>query len=166
MRRSRCHAALMGAVLALWAFAAVGCGNADDAPDLSTITINPTSVEWAIPLGGLPGEGTVQVFTIVLKDGEERPLNDMDVHLTLSLAPNVATPSIFSTAFLNGDCASAAECIASGQIVASPEITRVTDDNGVVKVKVLVTFDGGYRDKLEVRSGTAFAAADIEVTEE
>ncbi len=165
MRCPRLHSTLMGAVLALWAFGAVGCGSADDAPDQSTITINPETVDWTIPMGGLPGESTIQVFTITLLNSDAQPLNNIRLRLTLSLAPTVATPAITATAFLDNACTDPATCIAAGQVLATPEITRTTDENGVVLVKVLVTFDGEFKDKLEVRSGTAFVSAGINVTE-
>ncbi|HWP35806.1 MAG TPA: hypothetical protein VNM66_09430 [Thermodesulfobacteriota bacterium] len=166
MRRCSRSRVLTALAVALVALAPAGCGDVTGAPDGATITIDPSEVAWTIPTGGLPGESTIQVFTITVRDGEGRPLNDVPVFLTLSLAPTVATAGITATAFLDDSCTDPAVCIASGQVLATPEIRRVTDDRGMVRQKVLVTFSSEYQDKLEVRSGSAFASASIEVTEE
>ncbi len=152
MRRSRCHAALTGAVLALWALAAAGCGSAQDAPDRSVITINPASVDLTVSAAAANCAALIpQPFEVVLKNADGEPLNDLEVVLRLSIPGYV---------FLSADGS-----VIAPNAVGLGEITRVTDDSGKVVVSVGVPACQSAAD-LTASSGTAFSSSHIEVTEE
>lgn len=153
MRRSQCHTALLGAVVVLWALVAAGCGSADDivAPDGSTITINPAGADITVD-AALANCATLipRPFEVVLRNGDDQPLNDLEVVLRLTIPGYV---------FLNTDGS-----VISPNALGLGEITRVTDDSGKVVVNVGVPACESAAD-LNASSGTAFSSAHIAVTE-
>lgn len=154
MRRSRCRSSLI-VLTAGFLVVAAGCSVTENdivAPDESTITINPTSVTWTVPTGTLcdPTVFATNEFFVTVRNGDSAPLNNLEVRLTLSNS---------GLAFLD----------AAGNFIPSDAsgfsaITLVTDDNGVVTVKV-VNLLCKLRGDLSASSGTAFEIATVEVTE-
>jgi PKD repeat protein len=137
---------LAGLVIGLVAYAASACGTpADNAPDESTITFQPTSVTLT-PLG--TEDCTFRfieepAFNAVLRNGDGQPLNDTAVTFKLT---NVLL-----------------DFVVNGSVVLDREITRVTDSNGVIKnIQLSVAFCQ-FTSQLSAISGTAFSQATIAV---
>lgn len=146
MRRSW-YGTIVRLALVLGALAAGGCAMpVEDAPDESTIEFAPSAVTWEIPIGSCID--VYETFSVVVRNGDGEPLNDVEVLFTASLAP-------LALLFVNTD----------GTDAIAPSVTRTTNEDGRILLQVHLVGCGTFADDVEARSGTAFELAHIEVKE-
>lgn len=145
--RGSWYGSFVAVVVALVALLAGGCGTpAEDAPDGGTIEFFPNDVAWTIAAGGCIDLN--ETFTVVVRNADGDPLNDVEVRFTAALAPG------------------ALEFVTSaGTDAGVPVVRRTTDNNGEIILLVHVNGCGAFADDVEARSGALFGTAHIDVAE-
>lgn len=154
-------------------FIPFGCGGGsggrggEDAPADATLTINPPSTTITIDAGASLKTYTSS-FTIVVKDANDIPLNDVDLTISYPWASTSASSGVVQFYDGNPDGGSATA-------VASP-LTAATDKNGSYTMWFTYTVgdtdgdpanDAGdleYKGDFQVTSGSLFESATFEVT--
>lgn len=146
----------MGLAAALALLSGCGAGEANPAPDGSTITIYPTSKKWDTAADPTCPNGLVSndtPFAITVKDANGTPLNDIGLILSLDLSVGqFSGPAVL-------------ELWDGGTRVTTYYKTK-TDAAGtkIVTVRMWMGCSYGYKGQLSAFSGTAFGASDLEVT--
>ncbi len=134
-----------------------GCGGGVDlgpsgsvcAPEGSTITILPDSL--TITDGSTTPSWHTQNFTIVVKNAQEIPLNDVEIWITFPWAVPDSTGVVQ---------------LFAGNTPKDSPMSAVTDENGVFNLRFDYQSGGGldYFGDLEVRSCTVYQKATFTVS--
>ncbi len=129
-----------------------GCGDSVSAPTGSTITINPSSLS----IESIAGD-TIYNYTVYVTNKEGNPLDGIEIWISGAFAAP-RTPARYQF------------CRKSDGIEpVNSSFSAETDELGVYYFSIIVPVivDGepnAFKDDIEVRSGSAFASAHIELT--
>ncbi len=126
------------------------CGNSggNQAPATATITVSPT--EFELSDGTATATWSTHFFSIVVKDAQGRPLNDVDLDISYVWAvPN-------SAGYVQ---------LYDGNTPVDSPMEATTDEHGQYHLRFDFQSGGGlvYSASLEVRSGSLFGSADFSV---
>lgn len=148
----------MGLAAALALLSGCGAGEANPAPDGSTITISPASMTWTTIKDDacVYGYGSLDdLYYITVKDSAGNPLNNVDLTVFLDLAAGSTsiTPVM--------------ELYDNGAPVTSPYKTK-TEASGTkaVTVRMWSGCSLAYKGSLHAYSGSAYGSAALEVKAE
>lgn len=142
-------------LLPLLAVYITGCGEANPAaPAGSVITINAEKREWKTGATN-PREWKTEYLTITVYENSDKikPMSDIEINISCPLA---SPTDYYVIQFYH-----------QGERVNSP-LTVKTDKYGTYILRLEWLSGGGmeYKAPIEIRSGTAFASYEIEVTVE
>jgi len=139
-------------LILFFSFILSACGDVSAPPD-ATIEIQPSSVT-----SKLSGD-TCSRFSIIVKNKDGIGMRDVEVYVSGSMAaPRDPARYYF---YKNSEC--------SGQYVNS-SFSITTEDYGAAYISILIPaqVNGApniFKDTIEVRSGTLYTSASVEVTE-
>ncbi len=137
-----------GVLILLSVFLLSACGGGTDAPATATMTISPSSFTFTDST--TTQSETTQTFSIVVKNAQGIPLNDVDIWISSLLA----APNAFDVIQLH-----------DGNNEEGSPMKVKTDDNGVYILRV--DFKHGnslsYSSPIQVVSASISASADFDV---
>jgi len=168
--KTRTYALALLAAAATMVFLFQGCGSKNsDAPDGSTISINPTSLTLTNPF--LAGN-VIQDYTVIARYADGLPIPDVALSISGSFAvPLTSSGPIVSPRYQFYNAPGGDQ--GGGQAVNNGFIAE-TDSSGTYKFSIVifseVTSTGGllvpnaFTDTINVMSGTAIGQTSISVT--
>lgn len=137
------------------------CGAQSVAPDGSIITFNPTEAKWNTPGGACVfADYNIHRFQITVRDNKDRPLNNVDLVLTLDLSTNISNLSfmeLYDDPNWDGN-----QSTMPANRVSTPYPTK-TDSAGTKVILVRVALDCTFKGNLNAQSGNVMGSASIEV---
>ena len=136
-----------------------GCGSTE-APPGSTITVSPDVKDWAISAVLCDYSAMHDTwFVIAVKSPSGTPVNYVDIWVTLDLAPGTFS-SPYTPMFLYD---TADDGVTYNVLITNFPYQTKTGSYGTKMLRVEYDLSCTYAGDLEVRSGSAFGSAHIDV---